>query len=344
MLSLQSADQGKTVVAASAGNHAQGVAFSARHVGVPAKIVMPEPSPIVKIQATESYGAEVILRGNIFDESKKFAEQLAVENDYLFVHPYEDHAVIAGQATIGLEILEQLPDVDSVIVAIGGGGLISGISTTIKALKPSCRVYGVVSEGYPGMKQMYDGQSLSVDFPLGTIADGIAVKAPSSQMYDDYIKEQVDGIASISDDDTARAIVFLLERTKTVAEGSGAISLAAAAMAKKNGWDLGKKCCVVLCGGNIDLNLVSQIIDRGMTASGRTARIDIITNDRPGQLSELTDIIARHGANILQVHHDRTGSNLKIHETAIHFQLETKSFEHVKSIVNEMKSQGFNVL
>ncbi len=326
-----------TVIAASAGNHAQGVAFGARYVGIPAKIVMPIQTPIVKKQATINYGAEVIMYGDIFDESFAYARQLERERGYVFVHPFEDEKVIAGQGTIGLEILEQLPDVDSVIVAIGGGGLMSGISTVIKTLKPSCRVYGVVSSGFTGMKSLFNKQEKLVYDQSGTIADGIAVKNPSPIIFDSFISKNVDDIVAVDDNEVAKAIVYLLERAKTVVEGSGAITLAAAALAKQFNWNLGAKTVVVLGGGNIDMNLVEKVIERGLSASGRIARIKVVAPDRPGQLQKITQVLAQHGANILEVSHDRVGREVKFRETVIRVVVESKGVDHIQEIKSSLE-------
>lgn len=336
MLSLKG--QEITVIAASAGNHAQGVAFSAKYVGIPSKIVMPLQTPIVKKQATLSYGADVILHGEVFDDSFKYAKELEKEKGYVFVHPFEDEKVIAGQGTLGLEILEQLPDVDSIIVAIGGGGLMSGVSTVMKALKPSCKVYGVVSSGFNGMQALLRKQEQVNYNPLGTIADGIAVKKPSQVMYDSFISKYVDDIAAVDDDEVAKAIVFLLERTKSVTEGSGAITLAAAALANNFGWDLGKKTVVVLGGGNIDMNLVERVIARGLSAGGRIARFKIVAPDRPGQLQKITQVFAQKGANILEVSHDRVGKEVKFRETIIRVVVESKGVDHVQEIKSSLES------
>ncbi len=344
MLTLSDEDRSaKAVIAASAGNHAQGVAFSARHIGMPAKIVMPLQTPIVKKQATIGYGAEVILKGGIFDESYEYARLLEKEEGYLFVHPYQDQEVIAGQGTIGLELLEQLPELDSVIVAIGGGGLISGIAKVIKEKKPSCKVYGVVSSSFKAMSSLFNKREHTDNDFLSTIADGIAVKSPSKVMFDNFISKYVDDITDVNDDEVAKAMVFLLERAKTVSEGSGAITLAAASLAKNNNWDLGKKTAVIVGGGNIDMNIVSKVIDRGLSAGGRVVRFKITAADRPGQLQKITNIIAEHGANILEVFHDRLGKNIKFRETVIQIVLECTGNNHVLEIKQSLENLNLKV-
>ena len=343
IMSLSDKEKISAVIAASAGNHAQGVAFSASKVGLKAKIVMPQMTPIVKVQATQGYGAEVILQGEVFDQSYQYARKLEKEKGHVFIHPFEDEQVIAGQGTIGLEILEQLPDVDSVILAIGGGGLIGGVATAIKNKKPDCKVYGAVSSGFPNMRALFKHDRPSGDNAVGTIADGIAVKTPSPVMYENFIAKFVDDIAAIDDDEVAKAIVFLLERTKTVAEGAGAITLAAAALAKKNQWDLGKKTCVAVCGGNIDMNLVAKVIEKGLTAGGRTARFRITSEDRPGQLQKITNVMAEHGGNILEVYHDRVGRGIKFSEIVVLIVVETKGMDHINKIQQSLSGLDLKV-
>ena len=260
ILALPPETLAKGIVASSAGNHAQGVALAASRVGTQAHIVMPTTSPLVKIMATQGYGAEVILHGAIYDDAYQHARELEKQKDYTFVHAFEDPLVIAGQGTIGLEIIDEIPDV----VPIGGGGLISGVATAIKALRPQTKIYGVVSTQVPGMMELFKKIKPNEHPPGGTIADGIAVKKPSEVMYSTYISHLVDDVVAVSDDEIAEAIVWLLERTKSVVEGSGATVLAAALKAQ---WNLGKKTCLLLSGGNIDLNIISMVIERGLSPS-----------------------------------------------------------------------------
>lgn len=341
MLSLSQADLNKGLVASSAGNHAQGVAFAATSVGAKAHVVMPETSPLIKVMATQKYGAEVILHGRVYDDAYQHARELEKKHGYTFVHPYEDPKVIAGQGTLGLEVLEQAPDLESIVIPIGGGGLISGAATAIKALKPSVRVYGVVSSVSPGMLQMFRKQKVDPPSPSLTIADGISVKKPSEAMYNDYIGRLVDDIIDVADEDIAESIVYFLERAKTVVEGSGAVVLAGAEKAE---WDLGKKCCLVLSGGNIDLNLVSKVIERGLSKRGRLIRISVVMPDRPGSLMKLTNAIAEKGANILDVKHDRVRGGVKLSETAIEFLLETRSREHATEIQDAFRELGGRIV
>lgn len=340
MLNLSSAELGKGLVASSAGNHAQGVAYAARTVGAQAHVVMPETAPLAKVIATQAYGAEVILRGRVYDEAYAYAKDLAQEKGYTFVHPFEDPLVIAGQGTLGLEVIEAIPDLDSIVLPIGGGGLISGVATAIKARRPQVRVYGVVSASAPGMKQMFKKESVAPPSPVLTIADGISVKKPSEAMYRDYISKLVTDIVEVTDEEIAESIVYFLERAKTMVEGSGAVVLAGAEKAE---WDLGKKCCMVLSGGNIDLNLVSKVIERGLSKRGRLIRVSVIVADRPGSLLKLTNIIAEKGANILDVKHDRVRQGVRLSETAIEFLLETRSSAHADELQDAFRAVGARI-
>jgi threonine dehydratase len=342
MRSLSDDELKRGVVASSAGNHAQGVAYSATECGTKAHIVMPVNSPLVKVMATQGYGAEVILHGEIYDESYAHARELEKEKGLVFVHPYEDDKVIAGQGTIGLELLEALPELDSVVVPIGGGGLISGIATAIKSLKPECRVYGAVAENNPGMFNLYHGFHHNPGDRKPTIADGLAVKKPSPHMLETYIKPLVDDVATVSEDEIAESIVFLLERAKTVVEGSGAVGLAAAVKMKEK-WNLGQKTCIVLCGGNIDMNAVSKVIERGLAKKGRLVRLAVIVPDKPGTLFKLTSILAAQNANVIQVEHDRLKPHLEINEAQIEFLLETRDENHISKIQNAFKEAGIRL-
>jgi threonine dehydratase len=334
---LSAEERRQGVIAASAGNHAQGVAYSARAAGVSSVVVMPATSPIIKIQATQGYGARVVLFGASFDEAYERSREIQKDEGRVFVHPYEDAQVIAGQGTIGLELLEQIPDLDSVVVPIGGGGLISGIATAVKALRPGCRVYGVVTEKTPGMKQLFEHRKVELTPGPISIADGISVKRPSETMYKSFIEPLVDDIVAVSDEEISAAIVFLLERAKTVAEGSGAAALAGAA---KAGWDLGRKSAVLVCGGNIDLNLISRIIEKGLKKAGRLIRFRVSVDDRPGQLLRLVEAISRQNANILEVWHDRLDRRLALSETFIEILVETRGREHIDSIRKSLVEAG----
>jgi len=330
------------VIASSAGNHAQGVARSAQLLGIRATIVMPHGAPLVKAEATRNYGADVIFHGEVVDEAIEYAKNLVEKEGYTFIHPYEDEKIIAGQGTIGLEIHESLPDVDTVLIPIGGGGLISGIAVALKSLNSNCRIIGVVSDKAPGMMQLKMGYTPSSPMRGGqTIADGIAVKRPSSVMFKSFIDPYVDQIVSVTDDEIADAIVFLMERMKSVSEGSGVVGLAAAL---KLNLDLGKKTCIVISGGNIDLNIVSKVIERAQVRKGRLAEVLVSVSDLPGSLSQITHLIAQMGANIIDVRHDRLAEGLSLRQTRIHFTLETRNFEHIAAIKKQLVESKFTVL
>jgi threonine dehydratase len=339
--SLTADEKKRGVIACSAGNHAQGVALSSKLNNVKSIIVMPENAPIAKVDATKRYGAEVISFGSMFDESKEHALKLAKEKGYVFVHPYEDEKVIAGQGTIGLEILTQIKDLDTVVIPIGGGGLISGIATAIKSLNPKIKIIGVQTELVSTMAQLFHTKKfVPLTKPVATLADGIAVKTPSEIMYNSFISKYVDEIVTVTEGEIAEAIVFLLERAKTVVEGSGAVSVAAALSRKLS---LGSKTCLLVSGGNIDLNIVSDIINRGQIQRGRLCELSVVVPDVPGSLSRLTQILAEHKANILQVHHDRLRQGLNLKETRIDFVLETTSHEHIKKIIEAMEKTGAKI-
>jgi len=339
---LTEAEKKNGVVACSAGNHAQGVALSSSLTQVRSVIVMPVTAPLNKVEATKAYGAEVILKGEIFDEAKEHAHELAAKHGYTFVHPYEDPYVIAGQGTIGIEILESVSDLDTLVVPIGGGGLISGIALAAKTIRPQIRVIGVQSAQAPGMAQLFHGQQPeAVKRRISTIADGIAIKYPSPVMYQNFISKWVDEIVTVSDDEIAEAITFLMERAKTVTEGSGAAGMAAAMNRKLN---LGDKACIVLCGGNIDLNVVSKVIERGQIKRGRLVALSVVVDDLPGSLNRLTHAIAQERANVLEVHHDRVSQGLYLRETRIDFVLETSSQEHVEAIKRSLEQAGGRIV
>lgn len=338
--SLQAEEKKRGVIAASAGNHAQGVALSSAKLGVASTVVMPRNSSIVKQMATKSYGAEVLLHGDIYDDAYQKARELEKKTGAIFIHPYEDELIISGQGTVGLEIHEELADVETVVCSIGGGGLISGVAVALKTLNPKIKVYGVVADVAQGMLSLFQKKPIEATPNVVSIADGISVKNPSPKMYENFISKYVDDIISISEDEIAEAMVLLLERSKMLVEGSGAITLAAALKRKLN---LGKKSALIMSGGNVDLNLIGEILDRGLSQNGRVSRISVVVNDRPGTLSQLTKIIGDYGANILHVEHDRMAHSLHIRETLISFVLETKNFEHMDEIRQAFISAGVKV-
>lgn len=341
ILNLTAEERAKGVVASSAGNHAQGVALSAKVNGVKSVIVMPETAPISKTAATKGYGAEVVQIGQIYDDAYAHARKLEQEHGYTFVHPYEDPFVIAGQGTIGIEILEKVPDLDTVIVPIGGGGLISGIALAVKHLNPKVRVIGVQSDRAASMSNLYNKKENSSERKSPTIADGIAIKYPSQTIYDNFISKYVDQVVTVTDDEISEAIVFLMERVKTVAEGSGAAAMAAAMSGKIQ---LGAKSCIIISGGNIDLNLISKIIERGLSLRGRICELSVIVDDLPGNLSRLTQTIGDLNANILDVRHDRVSKDLSLRQTRIAFVLETTSLEHIEKIKTALASIAVKVV
>lgn len=333
MRHLTPEERAKGVIAASAGNHAQGVAYSATRLGIKSKIVMPVNSPLVKVNATQGYGAEIVLHGDYFDQAFQKARELEQAEGRTFIHAYEDPYVIAGQGTIGLEILEDLPDVENVIIPMGGGGLMSGISLAIKSLNPKIKVFGAVSEAAPGMRQLFRHEDPVIK-KIPTIADGIAVKSPSASMYKNFIAKYVDDIFEVNDEEIALAMVFLLEKLKTVTEGSGAAGFATLLSEKLK---LKGKTCVILSGGNVDLNTISQVIETGLRKAGRLARVSVIVNDLPGNLHRLTEIVAKHNANIIEVDHDRVHPQVHMRETKIDFVLELKTEESLKKILQDFK-------
>lgn len=338
---LTDSEKSKGVIACSAGNHAQGVALSANLNKVKSVIVMPETAPLTKIEATKYYGAEVILKGQSFDEAKDYAYQLAQEKSYVFVHPYEDEKVIAGQGTLGLEIFQQIKNLDQVVVPIGGGGLISGIGIALKELNPKIKVIGVQASSADSMYQLFKTKKMApLQVKVSSIADGIAIKAPSQKMYDSFISKFVDDIVTVSEGEIAESIVFLLERAKSVAEGAGATALAAVLAGRVK---LEKTNCVLVCGGNIDLNIISQVIQKGQIQRGRLIEMSVVVSDIPGSLSEITRILAEHKANILEVHHDRVKHGLNLKETEIDFVIETTSHEHIQKIREALKQWGVKI-
>ncbi len=344
ILNLTDAEKKNGVIACSAGNHAQGVALSSKLNSIRSVIVMPETASLSKIQATKNYGAEVILHGQVFDEAKEYALKLGQEKGYTFVHPYEDELVIAGQGTVGVEILNQVSDLDSIVIPLGGGGLISGIATAVKTINPKIKIIGVQADDTDGMTQLFKtSKFLNPKKAVSSLADGIAIKNPSQIMFDSFIKKYVDEIVTVSDAQIAEAIVFLIERAKTVSEGSGAVGLAAALSQHKT-LGLGKKTCLVISGGNIDLNIVSQVIQRGQIERGRLCELSIIAPDVPGSLSRLTQVLAEHRANVLEVHHDRIRSGLNLKETRIDFVIETTSLQHIEQIRNAFTNLGAKII
>lgn len=340
MLTLSDAERAKGVIAVSAGNHAQGVAYHAQRMGVPAVIVMPRFTPTVKVANTRRFGAEVVLAGDTFDDAKARGYELAQERGLIMIHPYDDEAVMAGQGTVALEMLEDQPELDTLVIAIGGGGLISGISTAAKAVNPAIEIVGVQTERFPAMYAAVKGASM----PPGqyTIAEGIAVKSPGDLTLP-VVRRLVDRIELVSEADIEHAIVVLLEIEKTVVEGAGAAGLAALLRAQEEGSDRykGKRIGLVLTGGNIDPLMLGELIERGMVRAGRLARIRVDLRDLPGALAHATKLIADAQANITEVHHQRAFTSLPVRNVEVDFVLQTRGPEHIQEVIDVLNAAGF---
>ncbi len=341
MTCLSEAEKAKGVIACSAGNHAQGVALAAQKNGIKSVICLPDGAPISKVEATKSYGAEVCLVEGVYDDAYQKALQLRDEKGYTFVHPFNDEQVIAGQGTIGLELMEQLPDLDAVLVPIGGGGLISGVAYTIKTLNPHVKVYGVQAKGAPSMKNAIDGGKVEALSSVSTIADGIAVKEPGDLTYE-LCSKYVDEIVTVSDDEISAAILALMERHKLVTEGAGAVAVAAVMFGKVN--LKGKKAVCVLSGGNIDVTILSRVIKRGLLMSGRSCQLMIELMDKPGQLKNVSRIIADLGGNVTSVHHERANEGSDVNGCYLRIILETRNYQHIEEIKTALRDFGFKLL
>lgn len=340
MLTLTADERAKGVIAVSAGNHAQGVAYHAQRMGVPAVIVMPRFTPTVKVANTRRFGAEVVLAGDSFDDAKAHGYELAQARGLIMIHPYDDEAVISGQGTVALEMLEDQPQLDTLVIAIGGGGLISGMATAAKALNPGIEIVGVQTERFPSMYAAVKG----VAMPQGqyTIAEGIAVKSPGT-LTQPIVAKLVDHIELVSESDIEHAIVVLLEIEKTVVEGAGAAGLAALLRAQEAGSDRfkGKRIGLVLTGGNIDPLMLGELIERGMVRAGRLARIRVDLRDLPGALAHATKLIADAQANITEVHHQRAFTSLPVRNVEVDFVLQTRGPEHILEVIDVLNAAGF---
>ena len=338
---LTDEEKEKGVIACSAGNHAQGVALAATKNNIKSIICLPDGAPISKVEATKKYGAQVCLVKGVYDDAYNKALEIKEEKGMTFIHPFNDPDVIAGQGTIGLEILNQLPDADIVVVPIGGGGLIGGVAYTIKQLKPSCKVYGVQAAGAPSMeKSILNGEIKTLD-NVNTIADGIAVKTPGDLTYE-LCQKYVDGIVTVTDDEIALAILTLLEQQKCIAEGAGATPVAAVMNGKIPDIE-GKNVVCVVSGGNIDVTILSRVIERGLKMGGRTADIVIALSDKPGQLSGVSHIIAEQGANVVSVNYDSTDLDMNITDCYLKLGVETRNFEHISAVKKALTDAGFKV-
>lgn len=335
---LTAEEKSRGVIACSAGNHAQGVALAAQRANIKATIFIPSLAPLSKIEATRSMGAEVKIIDGVYDDAFEAATKYMAESSGVFIHPFDDLDVIAGQGTVGLELLEQLPSLDAVIVPVGGGGLISGIAYVIKQLNPNCKVYGVQAEGATSMfNSLRDKKRESVE-KVSTFADGIAVKSPGEITYD-MCDKYVDEIVTVNDDEIATAILTLVEQQKMVAEGAGAVAVAAV-MFNKLPLD-GKKVCAVVSGGNIDVNILSRVINRGLQTTGRLSELKINMLDKPGQLKEVSAIIADLQANVIKVMHNPAGENTDIIGCYLNISMETKNKAHLLQIKQAIRKAGY---
>lgn len=327
------------VIAASAGNHAQGVAFSAAHYGIKAYIVMPEATPLLKVNGTKALGAEVILHGSSYDEAYAHAQAFAAKNNLTFIHPFTDEQVIAGQGTVALEMLEEVPNLDVLLVPIGGGGLISGIAVAAKSINPNIKVIGVTAAGAPAMRNSYLAKKPQDSLGVKTIADGIAVRDTAIETYK-YIVDLVDDIIEVDDEEIANAILFLIERQKLVVEGAGAVGVAAI-LHNSITFEQGRKVGVVLSGGNIDVTMISLIIEKGLQKSFRKMSLTVTLIDKPGSLTKLSHVFEELRANIVQIDYDRTSHLLEFGDANVSVALETKGEEHQQEIRDALKAHGF---
>jgi threonine dehydratase len=339
MRQLSPAARRRGVIAASAGNHAQAVAYHAAQDGIPATIVMPRRTPLIKVANTRQHGAEVILHGNDFDEAYARSLELQQERGLHAIHPFDDEAVIAGQGTIALELLEQVPDLQVVLVPVGGGGLISGIAVAIKGLRPRVKVIGVEAAAYPAMARSVEAGRPVTVAAATTIADGIAVKRPGVLTLA-YVKRFVDDLVTVDEEEIANAVLLLLEQEKTVTEGAGAVALAAL-YNRRVPIARGKRTVMILSGGNIDVNILSRIIERGLVKDGRLVRLEVQLPDEPGALAALLAEVGRLQANVIGVHHERTFSDLGLARVAVELTLETRGADHVRQLEASLRDHGF---
>ena len=337
---LTEEERQRGVVACSAGNHAQGVALAATSHGISSLICLPDNAPISKIEATKRYGADVCLVEGVYDDAYRRALELRDEKGYTFIHPFDDEDVIAGQGTIGLEILDQLPDMDAVIVPVGGGGLISGVAYAIKHLAPHIKVYGVQANGAPSMLDSISHGKIERLPSVRTIADGIAVKEPGLHTFD-LCQKYVDEIVSVSDDEISTAILTLIEQHKLIAEGAGAVSVAAAMFNKVP--VKGKKVVSLVSGGNIDVTILSRVIGRGLQTSGRSCSLKIELVDKPGQLLQVSKIIAGLGANVVSVYHERVSHTADINGCYLHIEMETRDQRQINEIRQALAVAGYKI-
>lgn len=338
---LSDEEKAHGVIACSAGNHAQGVALAAQKNGIKAVICLPDGAPISKVEATKSYGAEICLVKGVYDDAYNEALRLRDEKNYTLIHPFDDENVIAGQGTIGLELLDQLPDLDAVVVPVGGGGLISGVAFALKSLNPNIKVYGVQASGAPSMVKSLESGKIECLENVSTIADGIKVKEPGEHTFE-YCRQFVDDIVTVTDDEVSSAILALIEEHKLIAEGAGAVSVAAVMFNKVP--VKGKKVACLVSGGNIDVTILSRVIKRGLLKSGRSDTLTIQLEDKPGQLKGVSAILADLGGNVVSIHHERASEDSDITDCLLRIVLETRNFEHIKEIRNALTAAGFRIV
>ena len=338
---LSAEEKSKGIIACSAGNHAQGVALAAKKMGIKSVICMPDGAPISKVEATKAFGAEACLVPGAYDDAYAKALQLCDETGATLIHPFDDEDVIAGQGTIGLEILDQLSDADAVVVPIGGGGLIAGVAYAIKHLNPSIKVYGVQAERAPAMAESRAaGHVVTLD-SVSTFADGIAVKHPGDNTFA-IIKDYVDDIVTVSEDEIATAILTLMEKQKLVAEGAGAVGVAAIMFGKLP--VAGKMVVAVISGGTIDVNILSRVVTRGLVTTGRNATLQIALEDKPGQLLGVSSIISQCGGNVVSVHHERSDANMAVASCFLKIGMETRDFKQIEEIRAALTAAGFKIV
>ena len=337
---LSDEEKRRGVIACSAGNHAQGVAYAARDMGIHAVICIPQGAPLSKIEATRSYGAEVVLVPGVYDDAYAEAIRLRDEKGYTFIHPFNDYSIMAGQGTIGLEILEQLPEVDVIVTAIGGGGLISGVAKAVKELKPSCQVIGVQAEGAASMYEALRQDKIITLPKVGTIADGIQVKTAGELTFD-MCRKYVDKVVTVSESEIAAAILTILEKQKLITEGAGAVSVAAVMSGKID--VKGKTVCALLSGGNVDVTMLERILTRGLAKEGRTVSLATVLPDQPHALASFLEVVSSLGANVLDVNHERRNTRAAIGSCVVNVSLETRDKAHIQEIFTSLRRKGYEV-
>ena len=338
---LTDEEKARGVIACSAGNHAQGVAFAARDMGIPATICIPASAPLSKIEATRSYGANVVLVPGVYDDAHAEAVRLRDEQGLTFIHPFDDEHVMAGQGTIGLEIAEQLPDVDAVLVPIGGGGLIAGVASALRQLKPACRIIGVQAAGAASMADSLRAGHILTLPEVHTVADGIQVKTPGEKTFA-ICREAVDEVVTVGEAEIASAILTVLERQKLMVEGAGAVGVAAAMYGELDLW--GKTVCALLSGGNLDVTMLERIITRGLAREGRTVGFSTVLPDRPRALAGLLGIVSELGANVLEVSHERSSLKADLGSTVVHLLVETRNRTHVDELFDALPREGYQLI